>query len=83
MIWKMIYYKLRYNMSKINLKSITEFAIKNTLTSGLYVWYYVIGNLISSNPEFKPFYYKGVNIIRVWISKRKIEFANHWLLYLS
>ena len=40
-----------------------------------------IGELCSANPNFNPSYYKGVNIIKVWISLRKIVGAlgaNHW-----
>ena len=41
-----------------------------------------IGEFFSGNPNFNPSYYKGVNIIKVWISLRKIGLggfgANHW-----
>lgn len=37
-----------------------------------------IGQRISAHPKFKPTYYKGVNIIYVWIALKKIAFANHW-----
>ena len=42
-----------------------------------------IGEIFTGNPKFKPSYYEGVYITRVWISLRKIgvvvDFgANHW-----
>lgn len=40
-----------------------------------------IGKRCSANPNFKPSFYKGVYIIEVWISLRKIVGAlgaNHW-----
>ena len=62
----------------INGESVSSFAIKNCLTSGTYGFCYCIGQLISAHPKFKPSYYKGVNIIKVWIALKKIAFANHW-----
>ena len=65
-------------MERINNESASVFFTKNLFSGGLYGWCVGIGNLISSNPEFKPSYYKGVNIIRVWLGLKKIAFANHW-----
>ena len=65
-------------MSEINGESTGLFVTKHILTGGIYGWCYTIGNLISNNPEFKPSYYKGVYITKVWISLKKIAFANHW-----
>ena len=43
----------------------------------------LIGKIFTANPKFKPSYYEGVYITRVWISLRKIGIvvdlgANHW-----
>ena len=65
-------------MSRINNEDIGSFIATNCLTGGVYGFCYGIGNLISAHPEFRPSYYKGVNIIKVWIALKKIAFANHW-----
>ena len=62
----------------INGESYGSFITKYYLSGYIYGWFYVIGQLVSVNPEFKPTYYKGVNIIKVWIVLRKIAFSNHW-----
>ena len=49
----------------------------------LYGFCYGIGNLISAHPEFRPSYYKGVNIIKVWIALKKLHLLIIGLLCLN
>ena len=70
-------------MSRINNEDIGSFIATNCLTGGVYGFCYGIGNFVSAHHEFRPSYYKGLNIIIIWIALKKFFLLIIGLLYLN